>query len=460
MNDVPTPARAAAGWRRHTASILVLAIPLAASQLAQIAMGVTDTILVGALGGPALAAGGLGAAIFFSLGMVLQGVLASLSAMVAQTRGAGAPDRVPGLYWTGLALALALAVPAVLALGSGTALLSALGETPALASTAGAYLRVLRWGMPAALLLGLLRAFLPAIGAARLLVHVMPPAALANGVLTWALIHGGGGLPRLGLAGSATGTVVTLWGTVLALLGALHVRPKLRAWAAPAWPRIAALREMLWTGLPIGATLALETGLFIATGLMMGLLGPAALAAHQVALSVASVCFMVPLGIGQAANVRVGFWAGAGRPDEARRAGLAAIGLGGVFMATTAAVLLALPRPIVGLYLPATAPGAAATAVIAVRLLGLAALFQVADGVQVVAVGALRGLQDTRIPMVLAALGYWGIGFPLGYGLAFHAGAGPAGLWWGLAAGLGAVAAMLTWRFLVLSRVSHPAMSS
>ncbi|CAJ3034949.1 multidrug resistance protein NorM [Burkholderia pseudomallei] len=205
--------------------------------------------------------------------------------------------------------------------------------------------------------------------------------------------------------------------------------------------------ELFGIGWPVAITYGVESTLFLATGLTVGVLGESSLAAHQIALNVASVAFMVPLAIGQAANVRVGYWAGAGAPVAARHAGFVALGLGVAFMSLSGLVLIVAPHAIVGLYLKLDDPANARTVVLATSLLGIAAVFQIVDGMQTVGSGCLRGLKDTRVPMLAATLGYWGIGFPTGYWFAFHAGLGARGLWWGLAAGLASVAMLMTWRF-------------
>ncbi len=444
---------AVATRRRHAAATLRLAAPLALAQLAQMGMAVTDTVLLGSLGGAALAAGGLGAGLFFTIMILLQGVLSAISAMVAQARGAGRPERVPAIYWTGLMLALALSVPGILALGWVEPLLAALGEPAGLAHDVARYDRVLRWAAPATLVgMGVMRAFLPAIERPRLILWATLGAVAVNGVLNYGLIHGAWGLPRLGLLGSATASAITLTGSAVALLALLHGNPALRRFVRPVGIRAAELAELLRLGWPIGVTYGVELVLFQVAGLLAGLLGTASLAAHQMVLNVAATTFMVPFGVGQAASVRVGYWAGAGRPAEARRAGLVALALGAGFMACTALAMIAVPRGIIGLYLDLADPGNAGTIAIAERLLLVAALFQVVDGVQAIAAGGLRGLKDTRVPMLLAAAGYWAVGFPVGYGLGFPAGLGAPGIWCGLALGLAAVALLLTLRFEARTR--------
>ena len=446
----------------HAAALLRLALPIAVAQLSQMAMALTDTILLGGLGHAALAAGGLAAGLFFTVIVVLQSVLGAAGISIAQTLGeetravpADGEGRVGRIAATALLLGLLLSLPAIALLGQAEWLMRALGEPPPLARDAGAYMGVLRWAAPPALAgLGLLRAVLPAIGGADLLLHVMPAMALLNGVLNAGLIHGLWGLPRLGLLGSALASTLTLWITPAVLTLAILCRPRLRAMLRPLRPAARECLPLLRIGLPIGVTAAAEVMLFQVAGLQAGLFGAASLAAHQIALNVAGISFMVPLALSQAANVRVGFWTGADRPREARRSGLTAIGLSVLFTGVVSLLLLVLPRVIAAAYLdPARASDRAAFG-LAVTLLGIVALFQVADGVQTTALGALRGLGDTAVPMLLATFGYWLVGFPLGTLAAFRLHLGVAGLWAGLACALLSVALMTGLRFLRRTRES------
>ena len=434
----------------HTAATLRLAAPLAAAQLAQMAMGVTDTVLLGALGPEALAAGGLAASVMMSVMVVLQGVLAAVSILVAQARGAGNTAIVPALYWTAVLLAAMLAIPAFALFSLVGALLGALGEPARLTADTQAYLDVLRWGVPGAMLgMGLLRAFLPAIGGGPLLLWVSAGEAIVNAPLCYGLIHGAWGLPALGLEGAALATVIVLTAGSLVLLLLLHTRPAFRPLVAPARPQPGPFGTMLKLGIPIGATFAVETSLFLAVALLIGLLGPAPLAAQHVTLNTVALAFMVAVGIAQAANVRVGMHVGARDMPGARRAGLVAIALAAAWEAAAALVLVFAPEAVVGLYLD---PADAEAFTTAIALLQIVVLFQVADGVQAAAAGALRGLGDTRVPFLLATIGYWAIGFPAAWLLTLRLGFGAPGAWWGLAAGLIVVAALLLRRFLVMSR--------
>jgi MATE family multidrug resistance protein len=438
---------------RHAVDTARLAAPLAIAQLSQMAMGVTDTILLGSLGPDALAAGGLGANLFFVVVTLLQGVLTSVSVSVAHARGANAEDRVPRIYWTGLLLSVLLAVPAFALLSYAEEILLAFHEPATLARNVGEYCAMLRWGTPGSLIgIGMMRAFLPAIGAAKRLLWVSIGGVFVNGFLNYGLIHGAYGLPREGFVGSAAATTITVWLTAFALVALLHLRPRYRHFVLAARPHLPLLGELVGIGWPVAITYGVESTLFLATGMMVGLLGESPLAAHQIALNVASVAFMVPLAIGQAANVRVGYWIGAGVPVAARHAGFVALALGVGFMMCSGLVLIVAPHAIVGLYLHLDDPANARTVSLAASLLGVAAVFQIVDGMQTVGSGCLRGLKDTRVPMLAAAFGYWGVGFPTGYVLAFHFGLGAKGLWWGLAAGLASVAVLMTLRFHRISK--------
>lgn len=446
------PLHSAQSVPSHIAATLRLATPLAVAQLAQMAMGVTDTMLLGRLGGDALAIGGLGTSLLLTVMLVLQGVVASVSVLVAQARGAGRDASVPALYWTGMALTVLLMVPAFALFSMAEPLLIAVGEPPALAHDVGAFVSILRWSTPGQMVaLGLMRAILPAIGGGGMILWTTVVAAIANGGLCYGLIHGAWGLPAFGMHGAAMATVITCTALGLALLALLHGRARWRRLVAWSRPQPALLWAMLRLGVPIAATFAVEAGLFLAVALLIGLLGPAALAAQQVALNALSIAFMIPLGIAQAANVRVGHHIGAADGPGARRAGLVAIGLGAAFEVGSALVLLLAPETVAGAYLD---PRDSEAFAIAVGLLGVATVFQVADGVQCVAIGALRGLGDTRVPFALTALGYWGIGFPAAWWLTMRGGAGPAGAWWGLALGLSVVAVLLTARFMRRSRLT------
>jgi MATE family multidrug resistance protein len=424
---------------------MAVAAPLAGANLAQMAMHVTNAVMVGHLGATSLAAAGLGAALYSTLLMTCQGVLTAVAPLAAHAVGADNRSAVGAVAGAGLIVAVLLAAPVIAVLTTTPLLLAGLGYEPALVAEIDEYMAIICWGAPAFLGFAVLRFLLVAVFRARIVMAVSLIAVPLNALLNWLLIFGHFGLPALGIGGSAAATTIVQWLMLFSFAGYL-------AWAPTRIPigvGRRALREisrLLRVGLPIGALRALEIGLFVMVGIVMGMLGADALGAHQLVFNVAGMCFMVPLGLGQAATVRVAFQLGAGAPAGARRAGFVALALGALFMTGTAALLLTAPLTLVGLYLDLGDAANAGLAAVAVQLFFIAALFQVFDGVQVIAVGALRGYEDTAVPMLIAAVGYWAIGFAGGWLLAFPFGLGAVGLWTGMAVGLAVVAILLTLR--------------
>jgi MATE family multidrug resistance protein len=274
-----------------------------------------------------------------------------------------------------------------------------------------------------------------------------------NAALNWVLIWGHLGAPALGIVGSGYASAINQWLIVAGLVLCIRRSPGVELLRNVFAARRIEAAEILRLGLPIGGIMGIELGLFLAAGILIGLLGPAALGAHQLVLSCASITFMVPLGLSQAATVRVAYERGAGKAGAARRAGFVAIALGIGFMSAAAVLLWTFPLAIVAAYVDTADPANHALVAIARRLIAIAAVFQVFDGIQTIAAGALRGHRDTFIPMLLAAAGYWGAGFLGGWIFAFPLGYGAVGLWWGLALGLAVVAVCLTLR---LCRTASP----
>jgi len=426
---------------------VAVAGPLAAANLAQMAMGFTNTVMVGSLGSAALAAAGLGASLYFTVALVCSGILTAVAPLAAHAIGAGDNHRAGRVAGAGLVLAALLAVPVVAVLLAANRLLVVLGYEPALAAEIGRFLGAIAWAAPGFLGFAVLRSFLVAASHSRTVMIALILGIPMNAGLNWILIFGHLGAPGLGIAGSGCATAIIQWlmftGIGIYALAApslaeYRMRPSLRGWNE--------IGRILRLGLPIGGILGLEIGVFATTGILMGLLGADALGAHQLVMNCISVVFMVPLGIAQAATVRVAVALGSRAPVAARRAGIVALALGVAYMAIMAGVLLAAPRAIAKIYVDIDAPANRGLVVIALYLLAIAALFQIFDGVQAIAAGALRGYRDTAVPLLIAVVGYWGIGFTGGWLLAFPAGCGPIGLWSGLAIGLAAVALMLTLR--------------
>jgi multidrug resistance protein, MATE family len=432
-------------------ALLPIALPLAAANLANMAMGLTNAVIVGYLGGTALSAAGLGGGLYFAIGITCQSVLTAVAPLAARAIG-GRNYRIGGeIAAAGLVLAAAAALPIIGILSVLDRLLAAIGYDPALATEIGRYLEAIRWGVPGFLAFGVLRALLAAAARARIVMVVLIAAVPANAAQNRVLVFGHLGLPALGIAGSGWSTAIIQSLMPLALAAVLLVVPR-RTPMRFGRRMLRHMRDILALGLPIGGIIALETGVFLTTGILIGLLGADALGAHQLVINFASLCFMVPLGIGQAATVRVAFELGADRPAQARRAAFVSLALGAAVMVVAALAIWTAPLAICRLYIDIDDPANRGLVAIALQLLAIAGLFQLADGVQAIAAGALRGYHDTTVPMVLAAIGYWGIGFAGGWALAFPLGYRTVGLWWGLALGLLVVASLLTLRVWACAR--------
>jgi len=435
-------------------AMLALAWPLALTNLSQHAMALTDALILGRHSTEALAAATLGANLFWAVMALPLGAAFAAAAILARQRGAG------GRGWMGrmrraaqagfVASLLLLLIPGGLLLWQAEALLRATGQTPALAAGAAVYLRWLLWSLiPFAGFL-VLRGFLAAMGRPGPALAVALSAIGLNAILCWCLVFPAG----LGLAGAGLATLLADTAMLAGLLWLIQRDRRLRRFRLLGrWRSIdlAMLAETWRLGLPICGGILLEIGVFAAAALAMGRFGAAAVAAHAVALQVSGLTFMVPLGIGQAATARVGFLAGAGAMAAAVRAGWLAIGLAAAFMLATAAILIGGAPAIAAGFLGAEEAEAVAARSLASALLVLAGIFQLADGIQAATAGALRGLKDTRIPMLIGLLGYWGLGMPIGLALAHAIELGPRGLWGGLVVGLAVVAGLLLWRWSVLS---------
>jgi multidrug resistance protein, MATE family len=436
---------------------LAIAMPLVAANLAQMAMGFTTTVMVGRLGGVPLAAAGLGGSLYFTIGITLQGVVTALAPLAAHALGSGDRDGAARIAGQGLALALIFALPFIAIIIMLDTVLLRLGYDPALAAEIRRYQHAIVWGAPAMLAFGALRSFLAAQAHTRPVMLVLFGGVAVNAALNWVFIYGHLGAPALGVVGAGYSTAANQWIMLAMLAGFFAASPVLgaarvlRGMLAWHWYDIAAILRL---GLPIGGIFLLEIGAFVATGVLMGLIGADALAANQIVGNFTGFTFMVSFGLAQAATVRIAFECGAGRRDAAWRAAVVALTLAICFMLAAAIVLWIAPRVIIAIYIDMSAAENAAVVAIGVQLFAIAALFQVFDGMQAVAAGALRGYKDTAVPMVLAGVGYWGFGFLGSWVLAFSLGYGAPGLWWGMAIGTAVVGVLLTLR---LYRVGAPA---
>jgi MATE family multidrug resistance protein len=425
--------------RADVVALSRLAGPLVLIQVGTMLMGVVDTIMVGQLSASALAATALGNLYFFSISIFGMGVLFALDPIVAQALGAGDELAVRRGLQRGVVLALFLSVPICLAMLTVRPVLTLVGQPAEIIPDAAGYVYRALPGVPAFLLFVVLRQTLQAHQRLAAIMWTIVAANLLNAGLNYLWVFGHGGFPALGVAGSAWATTVSRWLMAFMLLGLgwRHLAPYLRA-LAPNVFDLNPIGRMLFLGAPIGAQMLLESGVFSTVGLVMGSLGVVPVAAHQVALNLASLTFMVPLGVSSAATVLVGHAVGRGDVGGVRRSTLTALGVGAGFMLLMAVLLVGAPEFLAGVY---TRDVAVLT--LAAMLLPIAGVFQVFDGLQVVAIGLLRGLGDTRVPMIANIVGFWAIGLPVSLWLAFPLGLGAIGLWWGLVVGLIIVAVFL-----------------
>jgi MATE family multidrug resistance protein len=427
---------------RELREVLALALPVAAVQVGMMFMGVVDTIMVGHFAARDLAAVALGNLYFFTVIVFPMGLLMSLDPVVSQAVGAGDRGAIGRALQRGALLALTLSIPAGLALLPGATLLTALRQPLEVVPVAAGYALASIPGIFPFLAFIVLRQTLQAMGRVAPLVVTIVLANLVNLFFNWVLIFGNLGFPSMGAVGSGWASSLSRWLMLVGLLG--FSWPLLKGYIRPLRPEALHLRplwRMIRLGAPIGIQFVLEFGAFGAIGILMGWLGTVAMAGHQVALNLASLTFMVPLGISQATAIRVGQGVGRGDPSGARRAAGAGLLLGVSFMTLTAALFLAFPESFALIY-----SDEVEVVALAAILIPLAGIFQIFDGLQVVSSGVLRGVGDTRSPMVVNLLGFWCVGMPVSFWLGFRTPAGPVGLWWGLVVGLAAVAVFLIFR--------------
>lgn len=433
-------------WRRELRALVVLAVPVVLSELGWMAQGVVDTIMVGKLGPAAIGAVALGNAVCYTPSLFGIGLLLGLDTLVSQSYGRKDYDGCHRWLAQGLYLALIVAPLIMVSVWLASFGYSRFGISPEVAHPAATYLRVLNWGTLPLLVYGGCRRYLQGVGQVRVVTLTFVGANLLNWLGNWVLIYGHWGAPPMGVNGSALSTVLARVFMALSLLGFAwryerrRGHPLFQHWAGPS---AAAIKHLVRIGAPAAGQILLEVGAWNLATLAAGWLTPVALATHQIALNYAALTYMVPLGVSAAAAVTVGHAVGAGDTARARRAGWLAIALGTGFMLLAAIAFLVAPRPLIALYttdpqVMAVGPG----------LLLLAAAFQIFDGIQTVSTGALRGLGETRAPMLANLIGYWVLGLPLGLSLCFLLKWGIYGLWIGLTLALVVIATtlILRWR--------------
>jgi MATE family multidrug resistance protein len=441
-------------WRVELSQTIRLALPMALTQVGQVVMMTTDLVLIGRLGDEALAAAALAHTVLFAAFTLGMGVVAAVAPLAAQAFGARRPRMVRRALRVGLWATAILGVPMTLLQFRGEDILVALGQNPHAAALAGRYLAGMAWAIIPAWAFIACRNFMGAVNRPEPALWITLAAIPANAGLAYLLIYGGFGLPGLDLFGAGLATALIDAGMCAAAMAiACWRRPfkKYRVLGRLWRPDWRLLAKLMAVGLPISGALLLEYGLFAAAALLMGRISTSAVAAHQIALQVAALLYMVPFGIALAATVRVGHAAGRRDPIGTRRAGLVAIAVAAGFMAAMTLIIAITRHAIPELFLGADAPRSAETIELAATLLVLGASFFISDGLQAAAGGALRGLNDTRMPLVMAVLSYWIIGFVGCVWLGFGMGLGAVGVWIGLSLGTAAYAALLVWRFHALT---------
>ncbi len=437
-------------YGQHARATLVLGLPLIGSHLAQMALHVADTVMMGWYGVTELAAVVIASSSFFVVFILGSGCAPAVKPLVAARLGAGDETQVRRDTRMGLWLSILYGVASYPLFWWSEPILLALGQQPEVAALGQDFLRVAGLGMIPALLVMALKSYLAALSRTQMVLWVTMAALALNVAVNWFLIFGNGGAPELGVVGAAIASLsVQILSFVLLALYAGFL-PDLRRFRL--WQRFwradwVALRRVFRLGWPIGVTGLAESGLFQASALMMGWIGTVELAAHGIAMQAAALAFMVHLGLSNAITVRTGYFDGAGDGVALRDGALVGIGLSLIIGMVMVAGFLIYPAQIVAIFLDMTQPESAQIVAFGTILMALAALFLIMDAMQVIALGLLRGVQDTRVPMWLAAVSYWGIGIPCSYVLAFPLGLGGVGLWLGLVVGLLFAASLLMARF-------------
>ncbi|RDC60934.1 putative multidrug resistance protein NorM [Alteripontixanthobacter maritimus] len=454
----PTPAFSSASlaparpWRSEFGATLRLSWPLALANLLQMLTYAIDVIFIARLGTMPLAASALAVSVFGLVLWAMSGLVGAVSAVIAAELG----ERGPALRAVRRSTRMGLWL-AVISGAAGMALCLAIGpiarltgQEPGIVTLASTYMGLLIWSMIPMLAAYVLRSFVSALGRPIFATTITAAGIGVNALANYAFIFGNFGAPELGLRGAAIATIITSLFILAAYIIAIRLDARMhryhvfgRFWM-PDWAR---LRTIAKIGAPIAGTITAEAGLFAAAAFLMGSIGAVQLAAHTVALQIAALAFQVPFGVGQATTIRVGYFYGARDRAGMARAGWAGIGIGTGFMVITASAMILFPKALLSIYVDPDAARNAALVAFALPYLAIAAAFQLADGLQAVAAGALRGLQDTRVPMIIAIFAYWVPGFGTALLLGYATSLSGVGVWIGLASGLLAAAILLTWRW-------------
>ncbi len=434
-------------------TLALLGGPILVAQLAQMANGVVDTVMAGRVGAEDLAGVGIGSSLWVPLYLLFVGVLSALQPIISGHTGAGSTERVIPVTWQGIYIGAASALIMIALLTNVRPVLNLLRMDEHSAGISQGYLIGIAWGAPAMLLMAALRGLTDGLGHTRVIMAFSLLSTMINVPLNYVLIYGKLGLPAMGGIGCGWATAVSSWCAALATLAYLHWNPNyrqyhlLQGWIPPRW---GAIRQVLKLGLPIGFTVFVEVSLFSVIALFLAPLGPVVVAGHQIVLNVVSLLFMLPLSLGMALTLRISFLLGAADPLNARLLARSSLLLALSIAAVYAPLLLAFRNHIVQLYTHDLH-----VQHIAAQLLMFAAIFQIADVLQVAAISALRGYRDTRVPMLIILLSFWVISLPLGFALTFTdllgQARGASGFWIALIAGLGCASVMMTLRLFYLT---------
>lgn len=432
----------------HARAVMVLGLPLIGGHLGQVAIGVTDTVMLGRYGIDELAAMTAAGSVFFVLFLFGSGFAWAVMPMVASYAAEDDEVSLRRATRMGLWLSTGFAVLAMPVMIWSQDILLALGQTEQVARDGAAYLQIAGWGLFPALLVMTFKSYLAALERTQIVLWITLAAAVTNGLANYAFIFGNWGAPELGIEGAAIASLVTQGVSLVGIIAyALWALPEhgilVRLWR----PDFEMLGRVFRLGWPIGLTSLSEVGLFAGSAIMMGWLGTVPLAAHGIALQLSAITFMVHLGLGNVATIRAGNAYGRRDLDHMKRGARMVIAMSIATALATVFLFVALPEPLIGIFVDANQEARSEVVAIGITLLALAALFQLMDGAQVVALGLLRGVQDARVPMVLAAVSYWGVGMPVSYVLGFKLGWEGVGVWLGLVLGLACAGVMLMARF-------------
>jgi len=455
MDSIKTGAHVPMSWLGHVRATLVLGLPLVGAQLAQMLINTTDVVMLGWYGTEELAAGVLATQVFFVIFMFGGGFAHAVVPIASQADGRGDARQVRRSVRMGLWIVTFYSALVMPLLWTIEPILVLLGQEPKIARMTGQYMHITQWGMFPALWALALRSFFSAVSRTQIILWATIAGTLSNAFLNYVFIFGNLGASEMGLEGAAIASLISSTAIFLVMLVSILVRPMFsdytlfqRFWR-PDWPDFF---EIVRLGFPIALTIIAEVGLFVAASIMMGWIGVVPLAAHGIAMQIISLSFMIPLGLSTAVTVRVGQTYARADGEGMRRAAIASLGIAAAIALSAAVLFWTIPETLVGLFLDRDNPNAKLVLETAVPLLLVGAAFQFFDGMQVTGVGLLRGLKDTRTPMIMAVVSYWCLGLPTGYLLGIVAGWNGPGVWMGLAIGLAGAAILLNGRYYVLAK--------